>query len=348
MGKVKIENLRETCIEILKYYGVSKDDAEIVAESIEYAHTRGKHTHGIGRMPIYIRKLKNNLMNPQTPMNIAKEMEAVVICDAQNGFGQVAAIKGADIAMKKARKFGVGIVGIKNSNNFGTAGFIGEHIVNEGMIGVIFTNSAPAIAPTGGIRSFLGTNPICFAFPSDGENPPIIFDMACSNAARGKVRLAAKNGEKIPHGWAVDENGNDTTDPNEALKGSMIAMGGYKGYGLAICVDLLAGMLTGSGFAGEVKNLNHPTEISRYGHFIIALNLQSFLSEYEYKTKLNYFIRKLRSCGEEGKVLYPGEKSFLQAKKNEMVIEIKDNMIIDLNELAKISGIEAQVKILNN
>ena len=172
--------------------------------------------------------------------------------------------------------------------------------------------------------------------------------MACSNAARGKVRLAAKNGEKIPHGWAVDENGNDTTDPNEALKGSMIAMGGYKGYGLAICVDLLAGMLTGSGFAGEVKNLNHPTEISRYGHFIIALNLQSFLSEYEYKTKLNYFIRKLRSCGEEGKVLYPGEKSFLQAKKNEMVIEIKDNMIIDLNELAKISGIEAQVKILNN
>lgn len=340
MVRVSLKSLCDTCSEILKAYGVPEDDAAIVSDSIQYAHARGKHTHGIGRMPIYIRKIKENLMNPQTPMTVVREMGSVAVFDAQNGFGQVAAIKGADFAIEKARNYGVGIAGIRNSNNFGTAGFIGEHIVNSGMICLMFSNSGPAIAPSGGNKAFLGTNPICFAFPSDGENPPVIFDMACSNAARGKVRLAAKNGEQIPLGWAVDENGNETTDPNEALKGSMMAIGGYKGYGLAMCVDLLAGMMTGSGFAGEVKNLDHPTDISRYGHFIIAINPESFLEGKEYRERLNYFIGKLRMCGEEGKILYPGEKSYSQAKKNSEFVEINESLIDDLNRLAENAGTE--------
>lgn len=347
MGKVTVINIKEVCIAILKKYGVPDEDAWIIADSIEYAHVRGKHTHGIGRMPIYVRKMKENLMNPQTPMSIEKAVGAVVVCDAQNGFGQVAAIRGADIAMEAAQNYGVGVVGITNSNNFGTAGFIGEYITEKNMICLMFTNSGPAIAPTGGKKSFLGTNPICFAFPSDGENAPIIFDMACSNAARGKVRLAAQNGESIPLGWAVDENGKDTTDPNKALEGSMIALGGYKGYGLALCVDLLAGMMTGSGFAGDVKNLNHPTDISRYGHFMIVIDPKSFMEISEYRNKLNYFIKRLRACGDEGEVFYPGEKSYYHAQKNGFIVDIKDNLINDLNDLALASGVEERVKVLS-
>lgn len=335
MAIVFISELKKTCMNILEKYGVPREDAEIIANSIEYAHARGKHTHGIGRIPIYVKKIRKGLMNPSTPFTVIKELNAVVLLDAKNGFGQVAAMKGADIAAKTAKEVGVGVVGIRNSNNFGTAGFIGEHLAAQGMICLMFTNSGPAIAPTGGNKAFLGTNPICFAFPSDGENYPIIFDMACSNAARGKVRLAAKKGELIPIGWAVDAAGNETTDPNEALKGSMVALGGYKGYGLALCVDLLAGMLTGSGFGGDVKNLNHPTEISRYGHLIFAINPEAFLTIDEYRAKLRYFIEKLRACGEEGKILYPGEKSGAMAAAADEMLEINDALLQELYALAE-------------
>jgi L-2-hydroxycarboxylate dehydrogenase (NAD+) len=296
MSRVVVDELKSVCTEILRKYNVSEQDAHIIADSIEFAHCRGKHTHGIGRMPIYVRKIKEGLMNPHTPMIPINAMGAVAVCDAENGFGQVAALKAVDIGINLANEYGVGVVGVRNSNNFGTAGFVGEYAAERNMICLLFTNSGPAIAPTGSGQAFLGTNPICISFPSDGTNPPIIFDMACSNAARGKVRLAAKNGETIPLGWAVDENGNDTTDPNEALKGSMIAVGGYKGYGLALCVDILAGMMTGSAFAGDVKNLNHPTEISRCGHLILVLNPNSFMDKGQYDGKMQYLIEQLRAC----------------------------------------------------
>lgn len=347
MSKVTIEDLRTVCIDILKVYGVPHADASIIADSIEYAHVRGKHTHGIGRMPIYVRKIGEELMSPNTPLSIINEMGAVAVCDAENGFGQVAAFKAVDFGAELAQKYGVGVVGVRNSNNFGTAGFVGEYAVKKGMICILFSNSGPAIAPTGSGKAFLGTNPICFAFPGDGSNPPIIFDMACSNAARGKVRLAAKNGESIPLGWAVDEKGKDTTNPNEALRGSMIAMGGYKGYGLALCVDLLAGMMTGSAFAGDVKNLNHPTDISRYGHFLIIINPDVFMPTEEYKTKMIYFIDKLRACGEENNIYYPGEKSYINAQENKKLIDIKDNLIKELNDLAQIAGVESRVNIID-
>lgn len=347
MSKVSLSDLRITCEDILKAYGVSQEDVSIVADSIEYAHTRGKHTHGIGRMSIYVRKMKENLMNPVTPMSAVADMGAVAVCDAENGFGQVAAVKAVDIGIEKAKKYGAGVIGVRNSNNFGTAGFVGEYAAKQGMICILFTNSGPAIAPTGSGKAFLGTNPVCFAFPSDGENPPIIFDMACSNAARGKVRLAAKNGESIPLGWAVDEFGKETTDPNEALKGSMIAMGGYKGYGLALCVDLLAGLMTGSAFAGEVKNLNHPTEISRYGHFLIIINPESFMNSNDYKSKMNYFINKLRDCGEPGDVFYPGEKSSLKAAQAKEYIDLGDKLLDDLIDLADAAGVKSPLKKSN-
>ena len=330
---VEVKDLKDCSAAVLEAVGVPCDDAGIVADSIVYAHTRGKHTHGIGRMPIYIRKIKEGLMNSKTPMTVIHESGAVAVYDAENGFGQVAAIRAMDLVIEKANAYGVGIVGVRNSNNFGTAGFIGEHAVEKGVIGIVLANSGPAIAPTGGTKAILGTNPICVAFPSDGVNAPIIFDMACSNAARGKIRLAAKKGEKIPFGWAVDENGNATDNPNEALKGTMIPIGGYKGFGLALCVDLLAGMMTGSAYGGNVKNLNHPTEISRYGHMIIAIDPTHFLSDEEYKKKLNETITNIRACGEEGAINMPGENSYRMAQSRQMAVEISDKLVTEFNEI---------------
>lgn len=346
MPKVELNNLKECSMKILVKCGVPQDDASIVADSIVYAHTRGKHTHGISRMQIYVRKINENLMNVNTPMTTIKETPVISVVDAQNGFGQVAAIRAMDLCIEKAKTYGIGIVGVKDSNNFGTAGFIGEYLAQKGMIGVILANSGPAIAPTGGGKAIFGTNPICVSYPAVKDYPPIIFDMACSNAARGKIRLAAKNNEKIPYGWAVDSEGNDTDDPNEALKGTMIPIGEYKGYGIAMCVDIFAGMLTGAAFGGAVKNLNHPSEISRYGHLIFAFNPDFFLEKDQYIEKMAILISNVKQCGKEGKIFIPGEKSYITSLENTKFVEIKQNLIEDLNVLAEVVGVEERLNIL--
>lgn len=330
---IRIEDLSNCIKAVLEVLNVPINDAEIITNSIIYAHVRGKHTHGIGRMSIYARKIKENLMNPFTPMVLISDNQATAIYDAENGFGQVAAIRAMDSAIKKASIYGISAVGVRNSNNFGTAGFIGEHTINQGMIGIVLANSGPAISPFGGKKAILGTNPICIAFPSDGEHPPIIFDMACSNAARGKIRLAAKKGEKIPLGWATDENGNETDNPNEALKGTMLPIGGYKGFGLALCVDIIAGMITGSGYSGNVKNLNHPTDISKYGHMLIAINPKVFLSDKEYQTKLKEIINNIKSCSEKDLIFMPGEQSYQISQINHKVVEIEEKLVTEFNNL---------------
>lgn len=342
--RVGIEDLRSCSKSVLSAVGVPDGDADIIVDSIVYAHTRGKHTHGIGRMPIYVRKIGEGLMNPLTPMKLIRETPATAVYDAENGFGQVSAVRAMDIAVEKAKICGIGAVGVRNSNNFGTAGFIGEHAVRRGMIGVVISNSGPAIAPTGGKKAILGTNPICLAFPGDGNDPPIIFDMACSNAARGKIRLAAKTGEKIPAGWATDENGKETDDPNEALKGAMMPIGGYKGFGLALCVDIIAGLLTGSAFGGNAKNLNHPTEISGYGHMVAALDPNAFISPEEYRSKLAETVANIKACGEEGAVFMPGERSATLARSNTEAVEISDGLVSEFNELIRSINAGEQLK----
>ena len=292
------------------------DDAGIIAESIVYAHIREKHTHGAERLGIYIKKIEQGLMNPGTPIDIIKDIPVIAVINANNGFGQVAAVKAMRIAVEKAKVYGIGLVGVKDSNNFGTAGFVGEQAVNESMIGIVLSNSAPAIAPTGGNKPLFGTNPICIAFPASKDSFPIVFDMACSSVARGKVRLAAKKGEKIPLGWAADEHGIDTDDPYEALKGTMLPIGGYKGYGLALCIDILAGVMTDSGFAGEVKNLNHPSDKSRYGHMLIAINPDVFMTDDEYTNRINKMMVNVKECGNQGSIYLPGEQSFNKATNN--------------------------------
>lgn len=343
MSKISVQNLQDVVLAVLARMGVPSTHADIIADSVLYAHTRGKHTHGIGRFSIYCRKIQENLMDPKTPITVIRQTPVIDVLDACNGFGQVAAIEAMDRCAEKAKQYGMGLVGVRNSNNFGTAGFIGERAVQKGMIGVVLSNSGPAIAPAGGSKPLFGTNPLCVSFPSDGTNPPIIFDMACSNAARGKIRLAAKNGESIPEGWAVDQNGAPTTDPNAALAGAMMAIGGYKGAGIAMCIDILAGMLTGSAFGGDARNLNHPSEPSRHGHMILAIDPDYFMERGEYQEKLDYLIAKVKACGESGSVYMPGERSYEQSVKSAVYVDIEQKLVQEFNDLAARLGISQRL-----
>ena len=342
ISKTKLEQLSYN---ILKECNVPQDDAQIIVNSILYAHTRGKGTHGVGRMPIYVRKIKEGLMSSETELTLVKDSPVVSTFDANHGFGQVAAHRGMEYALDKADKNGVGVVGIKNSNSFGTAGFILELAAKRQMIGLMFSNASPAIAPSGGSKPLFGTNPIGFVFPNQMGEPPIVLDMATSVAARSKIRMAAANGEPIPLGWALDSNGNPTTNPIEALKGSMVAIGEHKGYGLSLAVDILAGLLTGAAFGGDVKPLNHKDSNSNYGHCIIAINISFFMDISDYFKKIKYLIRKTKECGKSGEVYLPGEQSFNNAKCSSNIVNITTKQIEDLNNLLDTLEIKGRLEI---
>jgi L-2-hydroxycarboxylate dehydrogenase (NAD+) len=345
MAKVRIASIESVCQDAFLILGVPKDQARIITDSIVYAHRRAKGTHGIGRLPIYARKIKAGVMNPDTTLTLVSTRRAVDVLDAHHGFGQVAGVEGMRSAVSKAAQHGVGVIGVRNSNNFGTAGFIVEEALEKGMIGLVFANSAPAIAPTGGSQPLFGTNPIGIAFPTPEGFAPIVLDMATSVAARGKIRLAAKQGERIPMGWALDSDGQPTDDPNAALKGSMVPIGGAKGYGLSLSVDLLAGLLTGSGFGGAVLPLATMEGNSGYGHLLMALDVEAFMDRSTYLANMEVFLAKVKGMGEQ--VMLPGERSFRSAQAQLEEVEVASKQIEEVNALANEMGLEHSLDILS-
>ena len=303
---LSLKEARALSFEILVGLGVCESDAALICDSMEYADTRGKTTHGMGRIPLYKKNIEAGTLDPTAKMETVVDSGAVAVLDAHDGFGQIAAVHAIDKAVSKAREFGIAAVGVCNSNNFGAAGFYGMKCAQEGLICLVCANASPAFSPTGGSKALLGTNPICFAAPGAEGECPIVFDMAVTNVARSKIRLALKNGNAIPEGWALDKDGNSTTDPAAALEGTLLPVGGYKGYGLGLAVDILAGLLVGSPFAGRVKPLSDLSSASRNGHMFIVIDPARFCDSSEYEARISELTETVRTCGED--VMLPGER----------------------------------------
>ncbi len=316
MRQVHLDDLAHFCRDALRACGLSDPDADIVTDSIIYAHAHGKGTHGAGRLEIYARKISEGLMQAETRLDEISSAPAMALLDAGHGFGQVAAHHAMGRACDMAAVCGIAVVGVRHSNSFGTAAWVARQAARRGMAGFVFTNAGPAMAPTGGRCALWGTNPLAFACPAHGDHPPIVLDMATAAAARSKIRLAAQNGEKIPTGWALDADGNPTDDPNAALAGSMIPLGGPKGSGLAMMLDILAGLLTGSGFAGGARALNTPDHPSDVGHMVIALDIAKFIAPEDYAAAIAHLISATKATGDPGAVAMPGERgaSYMQGR----------------------------------
>lgn len=341
--KISIDNVRQVVLDTLLKVGVSEADSEIVLDTILFANRRGVATHGIGRLPLYIHKIKSGHYNPRNETEVLVDSAAYALLDAHNGFGQVVAYKAMKMAIEKARKYGISVVGVRNSNNFGTAGFFGDMAAREGCAAMVYANAAPAIAPTGGNKTIFGTNPLCFAFPGFGIYEPILLDMATTIAARGKIRLAAKNGEKIPFDWAIGPDGKPTDDPNVALMGSLLPIGGYKGYGLSMFVDLFAGLLTGSQFAGGVKNLSKLDEDSGNGHLFVVIDTSKFMTVDEGQRRVSYFYKSVKACGETGKIFMPGEIEYNKMGQTIDYVQISLKQFEDINAVAAEVGAESHL-----
>ncbi len=266
-----VEALDTFSRQVLVAAGMRQAHAQVVAETLVYADLRGVSSHGVARLSSYLDRVAAKVMEIDPEMHLSGPFPAMKLLDAENGFGQLAGHKAMEAAIDMAGQFGVGAVSVRRSNHFGVAAYFVEMAARRGFVGMAMTNASPAMTPYNARTPLLGTNPIAFGIPS-GAGEPIVLDMSSSLVARGKIRLASLTNQPIPLGWAVDANGEPTTDAHAAIKGTVSPMGGPKGAGLSLVIDLLSGVLSATALTGTVRNITDTTGPSQTGHLLMAIN----------------------------------------------------------------------------
>lgn len=329
--------LNEFCINVLIKAGFAAKDAEIISDTLMFAELRNVTSHGIVRLPTYIERMEKGIINLNASMKFTNNhAAAVTVLDADNGMGQIAGYNAMKQAISIAKIYGIGMAAVKNSNHFGVASYYSMMALEENMIGLVMTNASPAIAPFGTKTPLLGTNPLTVAVPANNCKP-IVLDMSMSTVARGKVRMHALQGKAIPLDWGLDADGNPTTDPNEALKGSLVPIGGVKGSGLSLIIDFLTGVLTGTSLTGEVKNVTNMSGPSYTSHTFIAINIESFIDSEIYKSNVDQVIERIKSMqpNSDNEIFMAGEiEHNLTNKRKAEGVPIEMNVVDLLNKLA--------------
>ncbi|KAF2014987.1 putative malate dehydrogenase [Aaosphaeria arxii CBS 175.79] len=297
------------CKAALVKSGLSEADAGMMASCLVEADVRGVDTHGLARLEQYIGRVTAGLVNATPKLEISAKTPVVAHLDGDNGFGFVVATKAMEEAIKRADTYGIGFVTVDHSNHFGMAATYVLQALRKGMISLCFTNSAKQMPPFGGKDTLLGISPFAAGAPSNNE-VPYILDMAPSVVAKGKIRRAARRGESIPLGWALDKDGNPTTDANVALDGSMAPIGGPKGSGIAILMDIMAGVLTGAAFGGEVGDQYKEKRPQNVGHSFIVIKPDVFMSSEEFRARMDTLAQRVHGIAPAPgfkEVLFPGE-----------------------------------------
>lgn len=332
---VKASVLREHVQNILLKAGVKDEDSEIITDTLIEANLRGIDTHGVVRLPLfYLRRIKKGLISRNPQYKIIKKSPSAALLDADRGPGQVAALKAIRLAIEMAAQTGLGFVGIKNSSHFGIAAYFTMEALKEDMIGIALTQADARVAPFGACKAYLGTNPFSVAIPAK-EELPLVLDMATSVTAMGKIILARKSGKDIPPGIAINKEGEITTDPNEFE--AMLPLGGAKGSGLAIIIDVLSGVLTGSSFGPHIHFGDDFTKPELLSHLVGAINIASFTSVVDFKKRIDQMIREIKGLPVAkgfSEILLPGEKEFkVREKRLREGIPIPREIFSDLQGL---------------
>ncbi len=297
---------------LLMAHGLPEHDAAIVAGCLVRADLRGIDTHGLQYLPHYLDRLRRGLINPRPQLTIERVTPMIGSIDGQNGFGFVVATKAMAAAIEMAQEFGLSIMAARRSTHFGMAANYVLQALDAGLIALVFTNASPGMPPWGGRTALIGTSPIAAGAPS-GTELPFDLDMSPAVAARGKIRRAARRGEPIPLGYALDALGRPTTDPNAALDGGVVQpIGGPKGSGISMLMDIMCGVITGGACAGDVGNqfvdYDKPQNV---GHFFLVMKPDLFVTRGEYLQRMDRLVQRVHSCPTaEGfdEVIMPGER----------------------------------------
>lgn len=318
------DDLRSYTRRFLMSFNVPAVDAVTMADVLISADVRGVDSHGIIRLHSYYgNRLKQELVEPASPTSLIHETPISLSLNGGNGLGPVVAHRAMSHCIEKAKQSGMAVVTVRNSNHYGIAGYYAMMALPHDMIGVSLTNSQPLVAPTYGRTSMLGTNPIAVAVPS-GTEYPYVLDMATSIVPIGRVTVYSKSEENIPIGWGMDKDGNLTESPDTVLDGGALLplggsdiMRGYKGYGLALLVDILSGVLSGGAFSTGVGHPSNPGQAD-VGHFFMALKIDLFRPIEEFKTGMDELIQRIKGAPKVpgcDRIYIHGEKEFNHAER---------------------------------
>lgn len=334
--RIKKDVLKRYVSRIFVELGVPKRDAEITADVLVSSDMRGIESHGVARLTRYVDGLKNKKIATKAKIKVIKKTVSTLLLDGGNGLGQVVAYKAMEMCIKKAKKTGLALVGVRNSNHFGIAGYYSMMALKHNMIGISMTNSRPLAVPTYGREAIIGTNPISFAAPA-GKEMPFVLDMATSVVPIGKIEVANRKGKKIPVGWAVDKKGLPTNNAGEVLSGGAVLplggdaeFSGYKGYGLSVMIDILCGVLTGTGFLNLVKE-------GSVGHVFCVIDIAKFRGLRKFTSTMDEMIRMLKNSVKaegEDRIFIAGEKEFEKEREY-----MKNGILLDKNVFESIQSL---------
>ncbi len=322
------KSLRSFCEQIFTRLGVPQKDARVTSDVLVLADLRGIESHGVARLPRYVTGLKKGYIKPTDNARIVKETKATALIDGGQSLGQVVGYRGMQLAIKKAKDTAVGLVVARNSNHYGIAGYYTLMALEQNMIGMSMTNAAPLVVPTFGKTAALGTNPISLAAPSSREKP-FVLDMATSVVPRGKLEVLDRKGKPMPLGWAVDETGRGSMDAKRVLEamakrlgGGILPLGGegeefsgHKGYGLALMVDVLSGVLSGAATGLAVNADETKPDV---GHFFMAIDPAAFRPLGEFEQDIDRLVRELKDSPKaegQSRIYVHGEKSFARMER---------------------------------
>ncbi len=354
---VPVETLRAFMYQVFHKCGVPEEDARICADVLIASDIRGIPSHGVNRLKMYYDRIKQGILSPITQFEIVRETETTAVVDGHHGMGHVIGYKSMQLAMEKARRYGMGAVAVRNSSHFGIAGYYALMAAEAGMIGLAFTNARPSVAPTFSVEPMLGTNPIAFACPTD-EEFPFCFDAATSITQRGKIEVLARLGKPTPAGWVIGRDGSLATDTHAILKGipkgeyALLPlggpgeeMGGHKGYGLSVMVELLCAALQGGAFLKDLSGFDEHgnPRPHQLGHFFMAIDIEHFVPLEDFKRTVGSILRALRAAekapGAE-RIYTAGEKAHLATvRAYERGIPLNDSVQRDLKFLRDELGI---------
>ena len=344
---VEIEALRDLMIRLLVAAGCERSSAETCAAVFLDADLRGFGVQGLDHSHTLIRRLRAGEINVKGRPRVVKETESTILVDGDWGLGQVNALFAVDLLIEKARKVGCCAAGIVNTSDFFMAGHYGERIARAGLVGMVFSDSLPLAHPHGGVERLLGTNAMVIAAPTAGEHP-LVLDMSTTQLSSSRVRQAAYHDEEVPEGTGVDKDGNPTTRAWDIRNGGALApLGGHKGFGLALCVALLAGPLVGAMVESAHRGWrdNTPEQPVPKGHFFLAVDPAAFGDPEAFKGKVSTYIDLIKASkkapGVE-EIRYPGERAFATRDRQmaEGTVELYEEVWSRIAELAEDLGVE--------
>jgi LDH2 family malate/lactate/ureidoglycolate dehydrogenase len=342
---VDADELTRYCKHLFAAAGMPDDDALLTAQQLVTADLRGVESHGVVRVPIYLQRLRQGVIEPRPDCRVVRETPGTAVFDGGNGMGQVAGQRAMELAVRKAREHGDPVfVSVRNSNHFGAAAWFAELATRADMVGFAFTiGGINHMVPWGGAEAMLGNNPFAVAFPVRGK-APIVLDMACSVAARGKIIVAAKEGRPIPADWAVDRNGQPTTDARAALDGFVAPVGGPKGYALTLTIGLLSTMLSGAFFGSEVTHMYEDFENPQnIGHLFGVLPVATFEDMgvyFDRIAKAGVDVRGVKRAPGVDRIHLPGEReALLAARRREEGVPVGIETLRELAALAAPAGV---------